>query len=131
MSLLKKLVAPWKRKGYQQIGTYDSSKPHAGDLAVLAQIEAHGSDLTRERHIVHYLYFSTADGRDHASAALEIEGYTARPGVVASEYEHPYLLTAERTGLVNEAEITRERELFTSIAEANAGSYDGWEAALD
>ncbi|SEG59850.1 Regulator of ribonuclease activity B [Bryocella elongata] len=131
MSLLNRLLQPWKRKGYEKLDTYDSSKPYEGDLAVLAQLKARGANLTRERHIVHYLYFATVAGRAEAAAQLKTHHYETRVGDTTAEGDHPYMLVAERTGLVNETEITRERRLLSSIAEANGGDYDGWEAALD
>ena len=121
---------PWKRKGYQVLERYDSARPADGDHAVLAQMAAHGVDFSRDRHVVHYLYFSDDDGRTTAETTLQENRYVTRHGADASD-DKPKSLIAERTGLVNEKIIAEERLLLSDIAEDNRGDYDGWEAALD
>lgn len=121
---------PWKRKGYKVLERYDSSRPTAGDRAVLAQMAAREVDFGRERHIVHYLYFTNDNGREAAEAILREKHYVTRHGADASD-DSPKSLIAEHHGLVNEKVVEEERSLLTGVAEANDGEYDGWEAALD
>lgn len=121
---------PWKRKGYEVLEKFDTSRPADGDHAVLAQMAAHGVDFARERHVVHYLYFTNDSGREAAEVALREKHYATRHGADASD-DRPKSLIAERHGLVNEKVVEEERSLLTGVAEANDGDYDGWEAALD
>jgi hypothetical protein len=135
MSLKKSWTAaldtfPWKRKGYKVLEKYDTARPADGDHAVLAQMAAHGVDFSRERHVVHYLYFTDDAGRASVELSLRENHYATRHGADASG-DKPRSLIAERTGLVNEKIVEEERRLLSGIAEANGGEYDGWEAALD
>jgi hypothetical protein len=132
MGILDKLrdLPPWKRKGYEVLDKFDSSDPHEGDQKVLAQMLGHGADLTRERHVVHYLYFPDNITRTTAQDKLDREGYETRHGV-DSGGTRPKSLIAERTGIVNDDVVNKERELLTNLAETDGGYYDGWEAALD
>ncbi len=132
MSKLEKLrdLLPWKRKGYKVLDKFNTKDPHEGDQKVLAQMLEHGADLKRERHVVHYLYFPNNAARATAQDKLNQQGYETRPGVDYGDVR-PKSLIAERTGIVNDDVVGKERELLTNIAEAGYGEYDGWEAALD
>jgi Regulator of ribonuclease activity B len=132
MTKLERLreLLPWKRKGYKILGKYDSSDPREGDLQTLAQLLAHGADLTKERHVIHYLYFTTDEARAKGEEQLQARGYKTRHGVDYGDVR-PKSLIAERHGLANEATIDEERTFLTGIAETDGGDYDGWEAALD
>ena len=123
-------LLPWKRKGYEELDKFDTARPWEGDKKVLMQMLERGADLTRERHVVHYLYFPSNEARDIAEHKLHQNGYKSKHGVDYGEIR-PKSLIAERTGLINEAVVEKERELLTDIAEADGGEYDGWEAALD
>lgn len=131
MSRLSKLqeLLPWNRKGHRILERFDPHSPASGDAAVLAQLRSRGADLTRERHVIHYLYFRTDADRATAEQHLASR-YTMRHGVDYGE-ARPKSLILERNGLVNEAEIGREREMLTRVADENHGEYDGWEASLD
>ena len=132
MSKLDKLrdLLPWKRKGYKILDKFNTDDSHDGDQKVLAQMLAHGADLTRKRHVVHYLYFPNNQARATAQDKLNQEGYETRHGVDYGD-TRPKSLIAERTGFVNAEVVNREHDLLAKIAEADGGEYDGWEAALD
>ncbi len=132
MSKIEKLreLLPWKRKGYKILDKFDTAKPWEGDRRVLMRMIERGTDLARERHVVHYLYFPNDEAREIAEHKLHQNGYMSPNGVGHGEIR-PKSLIAERNGLINEAIVDKERELLTDIAEADGGEYDGWEAALD
>jgi len=141
MALLKKLrllliakkskaaVFPLDREELVQLDTYDSALE--GDRKVLEQLLSHGADLSKPRHVVHYLYFAEPDDRERAYGEFEVHGYDVDPGRTFPENERPYSLLAERVGIVGCEEIDRERKLLCDIAARFRGQYDGWEAALD
>ena len=129
LSKLKSLL-PWMRKGYKVLDRFDPSKAGEGDRRVLQQLIAHGADLSKTRHVVHYFYFPNDPARDAAEGQLRLKGYQTRHGVAAPEPNLKSLI-AERHGIVNEQEIDEERAVLTEIAEAGDGDYDGWEAQLD
>lgn len=132
MTYLDKLreILPWKRKGYEVLGEYELDTPEDGDRQILDIMLEGGSDLSKERHVLHYLYFKTNQTRANAETQLQSKGYETRHGVDYGE-ALPKSLIAERHGLVNDALLTEERDFLTRIAEAEDGQYDGWEAALD
>lgn len=129
LSRLKDLP-PWERPGYEVVDEYDSSEPAEGDRLVLEQLVAMGADLSNSRHVVHYFYFPNDVARDAAESQLRLKGYRTRHGVQAPA-PNPKSLIAERHGLVDGKTIEEERFIFTAIAEAGNGEYDGWEAQLD
>jgi hypothetical protein len=123
-------LLPWKRKGYKVLDKYDVNKPEDADKLVLQQMVDRGADLTKERHVIHYIYFPDDVSRAAAEHSFQQANYQTRHGRDYGD-ARPKSLIAERTGLVNTEIVAKERALITSIAEANDGDYDGWEAALD
>jgi regulator of RNase E activity RraB len=121
---------PWKRKGYKVLGKYNTANLQSADRQVLTQMLARHADLTRERHVVHYMYFPDDSARNCAELILQQEGYEIRHGVDYGQ-ELSKSLIVERNGLVNEVIVDKERKTLTTIAEKHHGKYDGWEAALD
>ncbi len=117
--------------GYEVLDKYDNTDPSLGDQKVIENLSAFGADLSRERHVVHYLYFVDDASRSSAKAKLGEGGYKTRHGVEYPPSERPKSLIAERMGLVNDEVLADERVVLTAIAEAVNGEYDGWEAALD
>ncbi len=132
MSYIDKLrdLLPWKRKGFKMLGKFDVKNPGDGDKKVLAVMSERGTDFSKERHVVHYLYFKTEDKRSLAEEQLRSHGYGTRHGVDCGQ-DYPKSLIVERHGLVNDGIIAQERELLTGVVDALGGNYDGWEAALD
>jgi len=132
MTYLDKLrdLLPWKRKGYEVLGKYETANPQDGDSQVLAAMLERGADLPKERHVVHYLYFKTDDTRATVEMQLRSKGYETRHGIDYGDVR-PKSLIAERHGLVNGTIIDGEREYLTGLVLAADGDYDGWEAALD
>jgi hypothetical protein len=123
-------ILPWKRKGYKVLDTYDVAKPEEADKLILQQMVSAGANLSKERHVIHYLYFPDDALRANAEELLRQSKYQTRHGRDYGDVR-PKSLIAERTGLVNTEVVAKERTLITSIAESNHGEYDGWEAALD
>jgi hypothetical protein len=106
-------------QGYKVLDKFNSSDPHEGDQKVLAQMLGYGADLTRERHVVHYLYFPNNVARATAQDKLDQEGYETRHGIDSRSVLLKSLI-AERTGIVNDEVVNKERELLTNITEADA-----------
>ncbi|MDE1160729.1 MAG: ribonuclease E inhibitor RraB [Acidobacteriaceae bacterium] len=132
MTLRKEIhmLMPWTRKGYELLDRYDSSSPATGDLKVLEQMRAHGADLSKPRHVVHYFYFPNDSARTKAEQKLLALGYEVSHSI-ESEGSEPTSLIAERVGRVDEHTVSEERDNLTGIAEEQKGEYNGWEAALD
>jgi regulator of RNase E activity RraB len=119
-------LPPHERQGYEALGEY--SNENEGDRMIIARLVELGSDLSNPRHIVHYLYFQTLEGRLAAQTLLAESGYQTRFGLTIETDVHPWSLIAERNGILNEDSVSRERSLMNDIAEKQGGYYDGWEA---
>jgi regulator of RNase E activity RraB len=134
MSLMKKVVdrfkRPYEREGYEVMGQYGD--PSEGDQKILEQLVESGADLAKARHVIHYLYFASKADAETAADELRRDIYTAKVGNSAAEAnsEFPWVLIAERMGVVDEKTTDDERTLMTDIAERYSGDYDGWEASM-
>lgn len=102
--------------------------PQEADRLVLRQLTGLGADLSRPRHLVHYLYFpAERDARD-AGAVIEDAGYrvVVEPptGRIAE-----WCVKADTTRVVNATTVEAFRAWFEHIAAEHRGEYDAWEAA--
>ncbi len=102
--------------------------PQDADRLVLRQLQSLGADLTRPRHVVHYLYFPAEEGARTAADVIEDAGYTT---VVEppSEQIVEWRVKADTTRVVNAATVEAFRAWFEQVASEHAGEYDAWEAA--
>ena len=125
---LQRRLPPYEREEYEVLKSY--GEPQDGDRLVLEQLLQYGADLSKARHVVHYLYFDSTEGRARAEIQLVGTGYKTTFGVTV-EGDRPWSLICERVGIVNEEQIERERVFLDGVASANRGFYDGWEAQLD
>jgi hypothetical protein len=98
------------------------------DELVLKQLRKIGCDLTRPRHVRHYLSFEGEDETRRAEAALEEAGFTAT--VTAPTDEAPaWIVMAEAYRVVSARSVVESRTWFENLAAESHGSYDGWEPA--
>jgi hypothetical protein len=101
--------------------------PQEADSLALRQLAGRGADLSKQRHVIHFLYFSTeAD----ALAAAEAVGEAWSTVVEApSEAIDQWCLKADAHRTVGPDTVAAFRAWFEGVAEAHRGEYDGWEAA--
>jgi hypothetical protein len=114
------------------LGHFAVSSPGEGDRKVIDQLLALGADLNRPRHTIHFLYFPSAEVANEAAKALSEAGYNANacePSEIPSRNKWPVL--AEKTEVVNQSAMERERVFLDAFAESLSGEYDGWETSLD
>ena len=102
--------------------------PAEADRLTLRQLESLGANLTRPRHVLHFLYF--ADGQHARDAAQDIDraGYEVTispPDDTIAEWS----VRAEATRVVDGTTVDAFRAWFERVAAEHAGEYDGWEAA--
>jgi len=102
--------------------------PQETDQLVLRQLTARGADLTKPRHVIHYLYF--ADESDARGAADLIEqaewDTTVSP---PDEKIVDWSLQAEGYRVIGTATVEAFRAWFEQIAAEYEAEYDGWEAS--
>ncbi|HVM17184.1 MAG TPA: ribonuclease E inhibitor RraB [Gaiellaceae bacterium] len=113
---------------------FRDEEPDPGDAAVLEQLRALGTDLSREREVVHYMYVPAREAATALADIVRNEGYAAEvrepsPG----DAEGPYSWGVVATGLrvVSEESVREARMTLTELAAEHGGMYDGWEAAAD
>ena len=102
--------------------------PQQADALVLRQLEALGADLSRPRHVIHYLYFGEEGQARPAAEAIEAAGYTvAVEG--PTERIAEWCVKADTMRIVNATTVEAFRAWFEQIAAEHEGEYDAWEAA--
>lgn len=95
---------------------------------MLRQLESRGANLSRSRHVLHYLSF--ADEVRARTAAHEIESAGYDVTVTAPGDELPtWSVRAEANRVVDATTVDAFRAWFERVAAEHAGEYDGWEAA--
>ena len=102
--------------------------PQEADQLVLRQLASRGADLTKPRHVIHYLYFAgEADARSTAEAieGSDWEATVSPPDGTIAEWS----VRAEGYRVIEAATVGAFRAWFEQIAEESLGEYDGWEAA--
>jgi len=102
--------------------------PQEADQLVLRQLAARGADLTKPRHVIHYLYFTAeADARSAADliAQAEWEPEVSPPDERIAEW----FVRADGYRVVGTSTAEAFRAWFEQIAADFRGEYDGWEAS--
>ena len=100
------------------------------DTLVLRQLLASGADLTKPRHVIHFLYFDDEARASAAAAELGDAGYettVAPPGEGIEQWS----VRAEAHRVVSGTTVDAFRALFERVAGEHGGEYDGWEAAAE
>lgn len=131
-----------RRKKDSELVDPEARSPELGlkykDLLVLNQLMTHGGDLSRERHVVYYLYVPGRQPADAVAAELAGSGWTC--GVRESEPDTSsdegagrgeWLVTCEQHDAVVSVDFVRaSTDLMESVAARHGGHSDGWEASL-
>jgi hypothetical protein len=101
----------------------------ADDL-VLRQLVAIGADLTKPRHVLHFLYFDDEASATAAADDIHRAGYEttlAPPQEAITQWS----VRAEAERVVDRSTVGGFRAWFERIATEHGGEYDGWEAAAE
>jgi hypothetical protein len=98
------------------------------DGLVLAQLAHAGADLTKARHVLHFLYFPDGASAQRAAAELDDAGYETSVAPPDEGVEQ-WALRAEATRVVGPDTVGAFRAHFERVAAEHGGEYDGWEAA--
>ena len=102
-----------------------------GDRAVLHQLVSQGADLSKPRHVVHYLYVHTPHHQAEAAVAVRALGWEAEPRPPLPDYPNDWLVLAQRHGVVlTPKEVAATRGSLEQLATRLGGQYDGWEASI-
>jgi Regulator of ribonuclease activity B len=101
----------------------------ADDL-LLRQLAGLGADLTRPRHVIHYLYFGDEANAMAASEVTRQAGYettVTEPDETITQWS----VRAESHRVCDRRTVEAFRTWFEELAREHQGEYDGWEAAAE
>jgi hypothetical protein len=98
------------------------------DRLMLRDLKGAGADLTRPRHVIHYLYFADEAVARRAASVIESGGYDVSLTPPTDEIRE-WSVRAESTRVVDETTVDAFRAWFEEVAADHGGEYDGWEAA--
>ena len=105
-----------------------SGAQDARDNAVIDQLRAAGSDLSKPHSLEFYLYVPTEE------AARRVEGVLSREGfhvdVRTAALGPGWLALASKTLAPTTTALARIRQLLSKLATEEGGEYDGWEAQV-
>ena len=102
--------------------------PQAADRLVIRQLQGLGADLTRPRHVIHFLYFDSES--DARGAAEELDSADYEVSVMSPHDKVPqWTVRAEGYRVVGATTVEAFRTWFEQLAAEFHGEYDGWEAA--
>jgi hypothetical protein len=98
------------------------------DQIVVKQLRSLGADLSRPRHVRHFLYFEL---QSHAQrAADEIERADYNTTIQPPKEEVPvWTVVAEGFRVIGPETVPGFRAWFEQVASEHQGEYDGWEPA--
>ncbi|HKQ49545.1 MAG TPA: ribonuclease E inhibitor RraB [Phycisphaerae bacterium] len=110
-----------------------------GDREVLKALAAHGSDLSKPAHTIHYLYFRSLDAAKSAARELEAGGYRnvrvdRAPRLSLWERlfgPREYTSIAETHAVPSEEGVFATSDWMSALADKFGGYYDGWEASIE
>jgi hypothetical protein len=102
--------------------------PAEADRLALRQLQALGADLTRPRHVIHFVYLPDEESARAAAEAIQQAGYHTQV-VPPDDRFREWRVHADATRVVSETTIDGFRSWFDQVAAEHGGEYDGWEAA--
>jgi hypothetical protein len=109
------------------------------DRRLLAVLAAHGSDLSKPAHTIHFLYFNSLPAAQSAAAELSAAGYHVRRVSRAPSTSlwsrlfgpRQYSCVAETHAVPAEAAVFATTQRMNALARRLGGEYDGWEASIE
>lgn len=100
--------------------------PEEADRLALRQLQGRGADLSKPRHVIHFLYFPT---EHQARAAVDAIGETWKTVVEEPTEEVPqWCVKADGNRTIGPEIVSGFRTWFVKVATEHGGEYDGWEA---
>ena len=106
----------------------EAPPPPELDRLSLKQLRRGGADLSRPRHILHFLYFADEEAARAAGEVLSVGAYEVEVNP-PDEQVAEWVVRAETTRVIDETTVSVYRRFFEQVASEHGGEYDGWEAA--
>lgn len=102
--------------------------PQEADKLALRQLASRGADLSKPRHVIHFLLFAQEADARAAAEAFDGSAWTARIEP-PSESLVEWSVRVDGQRIVGPETIAAFRQQFEQIASQHSGEYDGWEAS--
>ena len=102
--------------------------PQEADALAIRQLAGRGADLSKPRHVIHFLYFTSEAAARAAAAMIDQASWTTAvkpPDATIEEWS----VRADGQRIVGAETISAFRTWFERVAAEHGGEYDGWEAA--
>jgi Regulator of ribonuclease activity B len=120
---------------YEISKTNVSKSEGESDEAVLSELRAKGSDLTKVTDVAFYLYVPARRDAEAAATTLREHGYQVEVreplGEVSDDsHESRYSIVARIGEIPSLENLRANRVLCETLAGRYEGEYDGWEAAI-
>lgn len=124
---------PWKRETAEEFiargRASGPADPRAADQQVIDQLVAHGADLSKPTHVIHFLYLPNEQAAQACSREFARAGFGVRS--LEPDRDMPaWALHVDHEMLVSIDSIADVRERLEGAADRFEGDYDGWEAAV-
>lgn len=103
---------------------------YMADESLVRQLEKAGDDLTKNRRVDHWLYFSSESERDKCKERLLKEKFMVQSSGINEETTLPYELQVWRIDFVDLNSIYPITSTLRAIAKEFKGEYDGWETSV-
>ena len=100
------------------------SDPREADARMLDHLRTLGCDPRQARGVRHFIYLPTCDRAQAVARVLEREGWDT----AVQEADDLWLVVAGCLRVLTGPLVRETRVRLASLAAANGGSYDGWEA---
>ncbi len=102
--------------------------PQEADALALRQLAAGGADLTKPRHVIHFLLF---ENEAQARGAVEAIGDSSWDTGIdpPNEKLEEWTVRADGHRVLGAETVAALRAQFEQLAAEHGGEYDGWEAA--
>ncbi len=101
--------------------------PQQADALALRQLAGRGANLTKPRHVIHFLLFENEDDAEAAADAIRGTSWNAHVEPPA-ESRAEWTVRADDDRIVSVDTVAAYRSWFEQIASQHDGEYDGWEA---
>jgi len=106
-----------------------SSGQMSPDAQVIQQLREAGSDLSVPHPIDFYLYLPSREAADRVASKLRATAYEIKK-LDRAALGPDWLVLAGKTLIPSESELVKMRQELESLATAEGGEYDGWEAPI-
>jgi uncharacterized membrane-anchored protein len=102
--------------------------PEEADALALRQLAGRGADLSKPRHVIHFLYFAAEGEARAAAAAIDDTSWSTSIEAPVEETAQ-WCVRADGDRIMSSETTAALRSWFEQLAARHGGEYDGWEAA--